>query len=311
MKRLLKRLVLTSAMVVMMVMLMASQVFGAASVTISGGDNVKGGDTFYVAVTFGGGEVGRVDAQMAYDTNKLTYISGGTSTGNAGYINLSKAGTDGSITFNIKFQALTDGSAELSLTTLNLYNLDEMPMNEYPSASKTINISGNAQEEQIVTQETSPEAPVEPETLAGVDVREDEGSGVGSVATVILIVSAVILIILIIIISIILAKKKKGKAPVSAKSRVAHEADDYYDYRQSRQQPQRSNQPQPQNVESYQEPHQKNDAYWMDDLMGSGNMDRQNDHRKTYRKRAKEETELFDDWDLNYKDDDGDDIEKW
>lgn len=312
MKRLSKRVVLMSALTLMLVTLMASQVFGAASVTISGGDNVKGGDTFYVAVTFGGGEVGRVDAQIAYDTNKLTYISGGTSTGNAGYINLSKAGTDGSITFNLKFQALTDGSTELSLTTLNLYNLDEMPMDEYPPASKTISISGNAQEEQIVTQETSPEAPVEPETLAGVDVREDEESGFGSGATVILIVSAVILIILIIIISIILAKIKKGKAPVSAKSRVAHEADDYYDYRQSRQQqPQRSHQQQTRNEESYTEPHHKNDAYWMDDLMGSGNMDRQNDHRKTYRKRAKEETELFDDWDINYKDDDGDDIEKW
>ena len=86
-------------------------VFAASSVSISGGDNVKGGDTFNVAVTFSGGDVGRVDAQMTYDTDQLTYISGGTSKGNTGYIQLKSAGTEGAIVFNIKFQAISDGSA--------------------------------------------------------------------------------------------------------------------------------------------------------------------------------------------------------
>lgn len=186
---------------------MAPQAFAAASVTMSGGDNVKGGDTFYVAVTFGGGDVGRVDALVNYDTSKLTYISGGTSTGNAGYISLVKAGTEGSVTFNLKFQALTDGSATLKLTTYDLYDLDEMPMDEYPSATKTINIKGDAAEKDLVEYETSPEEPEEPSSLTGVDEMEEEGSNI----TLILIIAAVVLVILIIVISVVLTRKKKQR----------------------------------------------------------------------------------------------------
>ncbi len=186
---------------------MAPQSFAAASVTMSGGDNVKGGDTFYVAVTFGGGDVGRVDALVNYDTSKLTYISGGTSTGNAGYISLAKAGTEGSVTFNLKFQALTDGSTTLKLTTYDLYNLDEMPMNEYPSASKTINIKGDAANDDLVEYETSPDEPEEPSSLTGVDEMDDEQET--NSITWILIIGAVVLIALIIVIAVILNKKKQ------------------------------------------------------------------------------------------------------
>lgn len=192
---------------IMAVLLMAPQSFAAASVTMSGGDNVKGGDTFYVAVTFGGGDVGRVDALVNYDTSKLTYISGGTSTGNAGYISLAKAGTEGSVTFNLKFQALTDGSTTLKLTTYDLYNLDEMPMNEYPSASKTINIKGDAANDDLVEYETSPDEPEEPSSLTGVDEMDDEQET--NSITWILIIGAVVLIALIIVIAVILNKKKQ------------------------------------------------------------------------------------------------------
>lgn len=140
---------------------MAPEVFAASSVTISGGDSVKGGDSFTVAVTFGGGSVGRVDGQLTYDTDKLTYISGGSSSGNTGYIQLKKAGIDGSVTFNIEFQAVSDGSTSLEVTTNEIYNLDEVYTGETPSASKTISISGAAAAEDLITQTTSPEEPVE------------------------------------------------------------------------------------------------------------------------------------------------------
>lgn len=207
MNRFNKRLTIIITAMLMAVLIMAPQAFAAASVTMSGGDNVKGGDTFYVAVTFGGGDVGRVDALINYDTSKLTYISGGTSTGNAGYISLAKAGTEGSITFNLKFQALTDGNATLKLTTYDLYNLDEMPMDEYPSATKTINIKGDAADNDLVEQETSPDEPEEPTSLVGVDEMEDEQNDKN--ITWILIVGAVVLVVLIILIAVILNKNKK------------------------------------------------------------------------------------------------------
>lgn len=282
MKRLLKRFIAIPAVIMLIMILAAPQVSAAATVTMSGGDNVKGGETFYVAVTFGGGDVGRVDAQITYDTGKLTYISGGTSTGNAGYINLSKAGTEGSVTFNIKFQAVSDGSTTLQLTTYDLFDLDEMPMDENPSASKTINISGNAGNEQVITQETSPDEPEEPTQLSGVDEKGNTN------ITVILIVSAAILVILIVIVSVVLARKK-GKKKDKNKDSDKNNKAAYV------KQPQQ---------EPYQEPqHARDDGYWMDDLMGSGNMNRQNDHRKTYKKRAREETEFFDDWQIPDDDD--------
>ena len=78
------RIAIISVVVLSMIFpVMDPRVFAASSVTISGGENVKGGDTFTVAVTFGGGNVGRVDGQLTYDTDRLTYISGGSSSGNS------------------------------------------------------------------------------------------------------------------------------------------------------------------------------------------------------------------------------------
>jgi len=119
--------------------LLTPTVFATSSVTISTADTIKGGDTFTAVVTFGGGNVGRVDAQLTYDTDMLTYISGGSSSGNSGYIQLKDAGTDGSVVFNIEFQALTEGDASIEVLTNEMYDLDEM-MIEPVSASKTISI---------------------------------------------------------------------------------------------------------------------------------------------------------------------------
>ena len=74
-ERILRIAIITIVILSMVVPIVSPRVFAASSVTISGGDSVKGGDTFTVAVTFGGGSVGRVDGQLTYDTDKLTYIS--------------------------------------------------------------------------------------------------------------------------------------------------------------------------------------------------------------------------------------------
>lgn len=188
-------------------------VFAASLVNISGGDNVKGGDTFTVAVTFGGGDVGRVDAQLLYDTDQLTYLSGGTSKGNTGYIQLKSAGTEGAIVFNIKFQAVSDGSADLSVTTNEMYDLDEMAM-DTPSATKTINITGSAQEDQLITEPADEEQPEEETSLAGVDEiigDEEEAQDSGNSVLRIIIISSVVLVVLIIALSIIISKNKRKR----------------------------------------------------------------------------------------------------
>lgn len=92
-ERILRILIIAVVVLSMAIPVMAPEVFAASSVTISGGDSVKGGDSFTVAVTFGGGSVGRVDGQLTYDTDKLTYISGGSSSGNTGYIQLKRPGS--------------------------------------------------------------------------------------------------------------------------------------------------------------------------------------------------------------------------
>jgi len=197
--------------------LLTPTVFATSSVTISTADTIKGGDTFTAVVTFGGGNVGRVDAQLTYDTDMLTYISGGSSSGNSGYIQLKDAGTDGSVVFNIEFQALTEGDASIEVLTNEMYDLDEM-MIEPVSASKTISIEGNVKEEEKITDTSSPDQPVEITEPEGVDTFTDsaemeendeyEPFGIAGL----FIITAVIAVILIVIIAIVLTRKKKPTA---------------------------------------------------------------------------------------------------
>ncbi len=208
----LRKLIVLVAVLALLIPVISPEVFAASSVTISTGNSVKGGDTFTVAVTFGGGSVGRVDASLSYDTDKLTYISGGSSSGNTGYIQLAQAGTDGSVTFNIKFQAVTDGDTTLSVTTYEMYDLDESYMSEQPSATKTISIAGNAASDQLITETTSPDKPVKETELSGVDEKQ---TGTASGNGILLMIALIAIpVILIIVIAVILAKKKKKAAPV-------------------------------------------------------------------------------------------------
>lgn len=142
----------------------------ASTVSVTGGDNVSGGEIFTVTVTFDGDSIGRVSGDVTYDTDMLSYISGGSSSGNVGYVELKKAGTGEPLTFDLKFQALKEGSTELTVSTSEMYDLGEMFM-DTPSAVKTVNISGNAIDEEII-KETNPEDDAAEEGLS-VDEKED------------------------------------------------------------------------------------------------------------------------------------------
>lgn len=279
-ERLLRIAIIAVVLLSMAIPLMDPGVFAASSVSISGGDSVKGGDKFTVAVTFGGGSVGRVDGQMTYDTDKLTYLSGGSSSGNSGYIQLKQAGTDGSVTFNIEFQAIADGNASLEVTTNEMYDLNERYMSETPSASKTISISGSAAEEEIITQTTSPDKPVKETELIGVDEKEDEDGSLGM--NLILIISAAVLAALIVIIAVVLNKKKKS----GAKNKKTAE-----------------------HIQKTDEDSMIHDGSDIDPMgYGKGRSMQditEREHQEAVRKRASEETELWEDWKGS---DDGDEL---
>ena len=208
-ERILRKAIVAVVVLALLIPVMTPQVFAASTVTINGGDDVSGGDTFTVEVTFGGGNIGRVDGAMTYDTDMLTYISGGSSTGNSGYIQLSNGSTDGSVTFSIEFQALTDGETTLEVTTNEMYDLDEAYINETPSASKTITIAGSAASEEVIEQTESPEQPVEETELKGVDEKPEEEEEDGT--TLLMVIAIAVPVILIIIIAVVLAKKKRGR----------------------------------------------------------------------------------------------------
>ena len=87
--RVLRRIIVFLVVAAFAVPLLTPRVFAASTVSISGGDQVKGGETFTVTVTYSGAQIGSVNGSMTYDTNKLNYLSGGSSSGNTG------SGTDG------------------------------------------------------------------------------------------------------------------------------------------------------------------------------------------------------------------------
>lgn len=204
--KILKKLTVFVLIAMITMPFVSSYTFAAAKVTAEGGANVKVGDTFIVKVTYGGDEIGRVDGQLTYDTSKLEYISGGTSEGDTGYVQMKLAGTDGTITFTLKFKALEEGSTNLEITTNEIYDFAEIPLDN-PSLSKNIVIGGGerATENNTISEEelsTLEQVPYDPDQLE----ESDDESLFDN--TLFLIISAAVLVLLIIIISVVLRKRK-------------------------------------------------------------------------------------------------------
>lgn len=212
--RLLRRIIVFLVVAAFVIPILTPRVFAASTVSISGGDQVKGGETFTVTVTYSGSQIGSVDGSMTYDTNKLNYLSGGSSSGNTGYIQLREIGS-GSISFQIKFQAVGDGSTTLKVNTSEMYDTSDNALDR-PSTSKTVNVIGSASSDDVIkeTQAETREATATKETMeSGVDEKGDEGEMTGGY--LFLIISAAVLAIIIAVIATVLIKKRggKGKGP--------------------------------------------------------------------------------------------------
>ena len=286
-ERILRKAIVAVVVLALLIPVMTPQVFAASTVTINGGDDVSGGDTFTVEVTFGGGNIGRVDGAMTYDTDMLTYISGGSSTGNSGYIQLSNGSTDGSVTFSIEFQALTDGETTLEVTTNEMYDLDEAYINETPSASKTITIAGSAASEEVIEQTESPEQPVEETELKGVDEKPEEEEEDGT--TLLMVIAIAVPVILIIIIAVVLAKKKRGRnePPAGGDGNDGYDDGGYDDGYDNSAGP-----------DSYRDRGDVSPQPAQDEGIKADRAERMNRRKKNkaVKKRASEETENWSDW---------------
>ncbi len=170
MKKIIKKLTVLMLAVMMIIPVAATDIYASSSISVTGGDDVKGGEVFTVTVTFDGDDIGRVTGDITYDTDMLSYISGGSSSGNVGYVELKTAGTGEPLEFNLKFQALKEGETVLTVSASEMYDLSEGYM-DTPSATKTVNISGDADEDEIIEETTEPDDAAEGDL--SVDEKQD------------------------------------------------------------------------------------------------------------------------------------------
>ena len=143
---------LIAAMVTVMPLSAADVWASEGSASIDAASQVTRGETFTVTVSYSGDYLGRVRGMMKYNTDVLKYISGGSSKGNGGAVELRGSGEGGDITFSIKFKAVGKGSSRLSLRTSDMYDLDEMDMGN-PAASASVKVNAPAPAEQTDDQD--------------------------------------------------------------------------------------------------------------------------------------------------------------
>lgn len=221
-----RRIQIITAVLLLLTMLVPASVFGAdSSVSITGGKSAKVGDTVTVTVTYRGDALGYVNGQLTYDNSKMEYLSGGSSQGDAGLVELKEYASDasGKLSFQVKFQAVDSGSVALNLETLETQNLDGDQSMGTPSASRTLRITGS---QSAATDSSQEDATTEPETDASTEATEtgetqttesesgepsdtaDSGEENGVNFVVVGVIAAVILILIAII---AIALRRKGK----------------------------------------------------------------------------------------------------
>ena len=172
-----RRIQIITAAALLLVLLVPASVFGAdSSVSITGGKAAKVGDTVTVTVTYRGDSLGYVNGQLTYDNSKVEYLSGGSSQGDAGLVELKEYTSDasGKLSFQVKFRAVDSGSVALNLETLETQNLDGDQSMGTPSASRTLRITGS---QNAATDESEASTTTEPETDASLESSESAETG--------------------------------------------------------------------------------------------------------------------------------------
>lgn len=207
---------------VLLALLVPSVAFAASSsVSVSGG-SAQVGKTVTVTVTYKGSSLGYVNGHLTYDNSKLEYVSGGSSQGDAGLVELKSYAGDasGKISFKVKFKAKASGDVKLSLETLETQNLDGDQSMGNPSAGSTVKITGaaattEASKESSTSKETTAEETTQPASSAADDessmdqAQEQQNDETGSgISYPLLIGLAAVILILIALIIWKLRRKK-------------------------------------------------------------------------------------------------------
>lgn len=190
-----RRCLITGLVILLLTIFFTVPAAAGSSVVISGSKSVNQGDSFTVTVTFKGDDIGRVDGQMTYDSSVLSYVSGGSSKGDNGYIELADAGTGEELTFNLKFKASGEGTTSLKVTTQGVYNLEEEYI-DAPSGAMQVSVNGN--ETESTTDETQGQDITDNQDVFIGDSSSENGSLnlviIGAVCT-----AALVLIVLLLI----------------------------------------------------------------------------------------------------------------
>lgn len=176
------RIRMTAVMVMTAVLLLPVIVLAAdTSVSISGGGPVKEGETTTVTVTYKGDSLGFVDGELRYDSDSLEYLSGGSSQGNSGVVQLKRwsDNASGVITFSLKFRGIHEGTVDLDLKTYETQNLDGIGMSR-PSANQSVKVMEGEQQTTAVQTETQETTTAVTET----QTEETESAGQEDLATV-------------------------------------------------------------------------------------------------------------------------------
>ena len=189
---------MTGLMILLLMIFFTVPAAAGSSVVISGSKSVNQGESFTVTVTFKGDDIGRVDGQMTYDSSVLSYVSGGSSKGDNGYIELADAGTGEELTFNLKFKASGEGTTSLKVTTQGVYNLEEEYI-DAPSGAMQVSVDGN--ETESTADETQGQDITDNQDVSIDDSSSDNGENgslnlviIGAVCTAALVIIVLLLI---------------------------------------------------------------------------------------------------------------------
>lgn len=139
-------------------------------------EGYKVGETFEITVVYTGTEFSRVNGQLEYDTDYIKYLSGGSSTGNSGIVQINDyADENGQIKFNLKFEGKKAGDTQLRLDTYEIYSINEEYL-EVESVEKTITVEKAEEKETMeeVDSVDSVEEEVDHEEEIETEVVEDE-----------------------------------------------------------------------------------------------------------------------------------------
>ena len=144
---------------------------------------------------------------LEYDTSALSYVSGGSSEGDAGAVQLKRASTGGAIEFQLKFKALKEGPTTVKISTYEAYDLDEQSMGT-PQTDGNIQIT--AEKASDPPAKDPVEEPKKEEPKKKKEPREKKQDQEESdFHTIYFLIGGIILVLAVMIIA--LAVRKKGK----------------------------------------------------------------------------------------------------